>query len=216
MKDYGIAVAMLLLLLIGMAIYNETSTTNASTQLAVTSTNGTPLPPLKAKPGAFSLLGKPTISAHLINQVLAHYNSPAQGTGQAMYDLGKQAGVDPVYALAFFLHESGFGTTGEARTTYSLGNERCIKDRPCIDQDRGGYAQMNDWVDGYAHWYTLIRAYASGEIKRELTGHSTPLITVSQIIPTYAPSSDHNNERAYIQAIEHAVNTWREGQIIVS
>jgi hypothetical protein len=97
------------------------------------------------------VLGSPTISAAFINRVLAAYHSPAAGLGQVLYDDGVQSGIDPVYALAFFLHESAFGTTGEARKTLALGNERCIPDRPCVDLDRGGYAQMQSWEDGFAH-----------------------------------------------------------------
>ena len=78
-----------------------------------------------------SVLGPPTISAAFINQVLSVYHSPAEGLGQALYDDGIQYGIDPVYALAFFRHESSFGTTGEARKTLSLGNERCLPDRAC-------------------------------------------------------------------------------------
>ncbi len=55
-----------------------------------------------------------------------------------MYDLGVKYGIDPIYALAFFQHESDFGTTDEARKTLSLGNERCIPDRPCVDPLLGG------------------------------------------------------------------------------
>ena len=37
-----------------------------------------------------------------------------------MYDLGVKYGIDPVFALAFFMHESLFGTTGEAGRRYRL------------------------------------------------------------------------------------------------
>lgn len=47
--------------------------------------------------------------------------------------------------LAFFWQKSRFGTTGEAHITRSLGNERCVANRPYIDRDRGGYAVMQRW-----------------------------------------------------------------------
>ncbi|HXZ04724.1 MAG TPA: glucosaminidase domain-containing protein, partial [Ktedonobacteraceae bacterium] len=134
--------------------------------------------------GPYAVLGKPTISASFINQVLASYNSPAAGKGQTLYDLGVKYGIDPVFALAFFMHESLFGTTGEARATLSLGNLRCIPTRPCIDQDRGGYAQMYSWEDGFEQWYKLIR---------NLYVAQWGLVTVDQIIPKYAPNSDGND-----------------------
>ena len=163
---------------------------------------------------SYTVTGQPTISAAFIDRVLNAYHSPAKGDGQALYDLGVQYGIDPVYPLAFFMHESQFGTTGEARVTFSLGNERCLPDRPCIDQARGGYAQMQSWQDGFAHWYQLILyGYVQGGINQAVGRDACPCRTVSQIIPVYAPDSDGNNERAYITAIERAVDVWRSGSV---
>lgn len=163
-----------------------------------------PLPPKVpiASNGPYSVLGKPTITADFINRVLASYNSPAAGKGQALYDLGVQYGIDPAFALAFFMHESTFGTQGEARITMSLGNLRCIPSHPCIDQDRGGYAQMSSWEDGFRAWYELIR---------NLYVAQWGLTTVDQIIPRYAPSADHNDEAVYIASLKHAIDTWHAG-----
>lgn len=163
----------------------------------------TPIP-VPVRTGPYSVLGQPTISADLINQVLSAYGSPAAGTGQDMYNLGVKYGIDPVYALAFFMHESGFGTTGEARKTLSLGNLRCIPARPCVDQDRGGYAQMYSWVDGFEQWYKLIRNLYVAQWGR---------VTVDQIIPKYAPTADGNDEAAYIASLKHEVDTWRAGML---
>ncbi len=160
--------------------------------------------PIPVHMGPYSVLGKPTISAAFINQVLASYNSPAAGKGQALYDLGVKYGIDPAFALAFFQHESTFGTAGEARTTMSLGNLRCIPNRPCVDQDRGGYAQMKSWEDGFEIWYQLIRNYYVA---------TRGLVTVDQIIPVYAPTADNNNEQGYISALKHSIDTWHAGII---
>lgn len=163
---------------------------------------------------AYAVQGPPTISASFINRVLADYHSPAAGQGKALYDLGVRYGIDPVYALAFFWHESEFGTTGEARVTRSLGNERCIADRPCIDRNRGGYALMQSWEDGFAHWYSLILyGYVQGQITQSIVGHAC--VTLDQIVPVYAPSSDGNDVTGYIDAVAHAVDTWRSGQVWV-
>ena len=158
--------------------------------------------PVPVHTGPYSVLGKPTITADFINQVLASYNSPAAGKGQALYDLGVKYGIDPVFALAFFMHESLFGTTGEARATLSLGNLRCIPTRPCIDQNRGGYTQMYSWVDGFEQFYKLIRNLYVAQWGR---------VTVDQIIPKYAPNSDGNNEQEYIATLKHEIDTWHAG-----
>ena len=158
--------------------------------------------PIPTHAGPYSVLGKPTISVNFINQVLASYQSPAAGKGQALYDLGIKYGIDPIYALAFFMHESRFGTAGEARTTLSLGNIRCIPTRPCIDRNHGGFAQMYSWEDGFEQWYKIIR---------NLYVAQWGLVTVDQIIPVYAPSSDHNDVAGYIAALKHEINYWHAG-----
>ncbi len=159
----------------------------------------------------FSIAGPPTISAGRIDAILTAYDSPAAGLGQYIYGTGVKSGIDPVYVLAIFLHESMMGTTGEAHKTMSPGNERCIPDRPCVDQQLGGYAQMESWQGGFAYLYTLLYAgYLKGGISSKC-----PCVTVSQIVPLFAPSADGNDEHAYIQAWEHAVQAWRAGAMKV-
>ncbi|HLI06233.1 MAG TPA: hypothetical protein VKV40_06685 [Ktedonobacteraceae bacterium] len=164
-----------------------------------------PLPTTKpiTHGGPYSVLGKPTISAAFINEVLAAYHSPAAGTGQDLYNLGVKYGIDPAFALAFFMHESTFGRYGMATETLSLGNLRCIPNYPCIN----GYAGFSSWQQGYEAWYKLIR-----NLYVAVWGKTT----VAEIIPTYAPSSDNNNVQGYIAAVEHAIDTWHAGQIMVS
>ncbi len=164
-----------------------------------------PLPTKKpiSHGGPYSVIGQPTISAAFINRVLNAYNSPAAGTGQALYDLGVKYGIDPAFALAFFLHESTLGKYGMATVTLSLGNLRCIPNYPCVN----GYAGFSSWQQGYEEWYKLIR-----NLYVAVWGKTT----VAEIIPTYAPSSDNNNVEGYIAAVEHSIDTWHAGQITVS
>jgi len=166
-----------------------------------------PIPPKAALPpptGPYAVMGKPTITADFINQVLTSFKSPAAGKGQALYDMGVKYGIDPAFALAFFMHESSFGTAGEAAKTLSLGNLRCIKNFQCVDQDRGGYTQFASWEDGFQTWYELIRNYYIAQ--RGLT-------TIEKIIPVYAPNADHNNEAAYIASLKHSIDTWHAGTL---
>lgn len=51
-----------------------------------------------------------SVGAGEIERVLASYNSPAVGTGLIFYDLGAKYGIDPAYALAFYIAESDAGT----------------------------------------------------------------------------------------------------------
>ena len=150
----------------------------------------------------YTVVGKPSISADFINRVLDHYHSPANGKGQALYDYGLQYGIDPAYALAFFMHESTFGTRGMARITHSLGNIRATAGHPQYQ----GYRFYQTWEEGFKDWYRLI---ADQYVDK------WGLSTIDQIIPVYAPSSDNNDEALYIRTIKLAVNRWRDGAIEV-
>jgi hypothetical protein len=159
---------------------------------------------------SYTVTGAPTISADFIDRVLAAYGSPATGTGQALYDLGVESGIDPVYAFAFFLHEDSFGETGIGAANHSLGNIRCSDGYRC----QYGFRYYATWQEGYQDWYNLIlNGYVKGQITNSIVGH--PCLTVGEIVPVYAPSSDHNDVTAYIAAIERAVNAWRKGQVWV-
>jgi hypothetical protein len=146
----------------------------------------------------YQVIGKPSLSASFVNRVLAQAHSPAAGTGQMLYALSVTSGIDDAYALAFFQHESNFGTTGIARITHSLGNIRCSPGYACLD----GYRSYATWQAGYADWYTLIRTLYIGQWH---------LLTVAQIVPVYAPASDGNDVAAYITAVEQDVTRWHKG-----
>jgi hypothetical protein len=68
---------------------------------------------------------------------------------------------------------------------------------------KGGYRSYATWQAGFLDWYHLIR---------NLYIKQWHLASVAQIIPVYAPASDLS---AYIQAVEHAVDTWRSGNVLV-
>lgn len=155
--------------------------------------------------GPYAVLGKPTVTATFINQVLQAHGSPAAGKGQSLYNLGVQYGIDPVFALAFFQHESGFGTAGEATKTRSLGNLRCYTGATCVDTEiGGGYAQYATWEDGFTAWYALIRDYYVNV--RGLT-------TVDLIIPVYAPTADNNDEAEYIASLKGEITNFHNGDV---
>jgi len=147
-----------------------------------------------------SIVGGPTVSAQLIDQLLCKYGSSATcGTGADLYNLGQQYNIDPAFALAIFWNESNFGRAGAASQTRSLGNLRCIPDAAC----QGGYAAFASWHDGYTAFYKLVSGpYYVG------AGLTTP----ESIIPKYAPSGDGNSPSHYISVVESAVALWRAGK----
>jgi hypothetical protein len=154
--------------------------------------------------GTSPVTGAPSITPDFINKMLCKYgNSQVCGTGQALYQDGQTYNIDPTFALAFFWHESNFGTQGEARYSKSLGNLRCIdNEASCTD----GYAWFNSWEDGYNAWYDLIS---------NLYIKQWGLNTIDTIIPKYAPAADHNNEQAYINNVCSLINTWRSGNATI-
>ena len=148
-----------------------------------------------------SVLGRPSLSAAFINRVLTDYHSPAVGLGQAMYTDSLRFGIDDVFALAFFSHESQFGRLGVAVVTHSLGNIICTAGYPsCV----GSFRSYASWQAGCLDWFRLI---ASVYVPRGLT-------TVEQIVPVYAPASE-NDVSAYIVAVLAAVKAWRSGRVEV-
>lgn len=151
----------------------------------------------------YSIIGPSTINAPFINKVLAYYGSPMAGMGQLFVNVSRYCGLDAASVLAFYMHESSFGLSGEARYSLSPGNLRCISNIKCQD----GYAWFDSWQDGLMVQCRLLR-----NLYVDAWGLTTP----EQIIPRYAPSADHNDEAAYIYALEHAVETWRHQIVAVS
>jgi hypothetical protein len=164
-------------------VINAKSDTAAPPQLAV----GT---------SPYDVVGPPSISVEQIERVLRKYGSPAAGQGKLLHDLGVRYGIDPAYALAFFVHESGCGTKGVARFTKSLGNIRWTEGY----DNYSGYRKYSTWEAGIEDWYKLIT---------ELYIGAWNLRTVDTIIPVYAPWGDNNNPPAYISSVKGMVDSWR-------
>jgi hypothetical protein len=153
--------------------------------------------------GEHSVLGEPSINAAAIDTILSNYGSPAAGTGQAWMKLGQQYGIDPAYAVAFFIHESSAGTNPgwagmkpDGSTTHNVGNIICAGYATCYNRFRD-YAS---WEEGIADWYKLIsNEYVAGR----------GAASVEQIIPIYAPSFE-NDVDMYVQTVVKLVDGWRQ------
>jgi hypothetical protein len=202
MRSYAFGVLLVAVLVVMIAMYDGSlsslcrplanSPVPASLSLAV---------PGSSSSSASGVRGRPSVTVDVLNRVLSAYHSPAVGLGQALYDDGLDYSIDPVFALAFFMHESSFGTAGVATVTHSLGNIRCTPGYSCYE----GYRWYARWQDGALDWYRLL---ATEYVPRGL-------VTVETIVPVYAPSSDHNNVDCYIASVKAAVATWRAGQVWV-
>jgi hypothetical protein len=155
-----------------------------------------PVQEAAASNGDYDLVAPPSLSVGQIERVLAQYGSPAAGQGKLLYDLGVRYGIDPAYALAFFVHESGCGTKGVARFSKSLGNIRWTPGY----EEYSGYRKYASWEAGMEDWYKLITELYIGDWN---------LRTVDKIIPVYAPWGDNNNPPAYIRSVKMMVDSWR-------
>ena len=162
-----------------------------------------PAPAAATSANGMSILGPPTVSPQLIDSVLAKYNSPATGKGQAIHDLGVKYGIDPAFMLAFFIHESSAGSNRkwagykpDGTTTHNVGNIVCTPGWRC----HGRFRDYDSWEAGIEDWYKLIKELYVGQWGRS---------TVEAIIPKYAPASDNNDEAAYINQVRRMVESWR-------
>ncbi len=149
------------------------------------------------------LQSAPSLSAAQIDGILAGYGSPAQGEGKSFYQLGIAYGIDPAYALAFFVEESGAGTNPkwdglkpDGTTTHDIGNISCAGYPTCY----GRWRDYPTWEAGIEDWYRLIAVeYIEGR------GHTT----VDDVIPVYAPSFE-NDVGGYTNTVNALVGKWRE------
>ncbi len=147
-----------------------------------------------------SVLGDPSLSADFINQVLASADSPADGTGQALYNLSVQSGIDDAYALAVFGKESSFGKYGAAFENHALGNIVCAGYPTC----NGRFRWYPSWQAGYQDFYQLI---STEYLARGLS-------TVEAITPVYAPSSE-NDTGLYVQQVRRSMLAFRQAQSLL-
>ncbi|MEI8307870.1 MAG: glucosaminidase domain-containing protein [Chloroflexales bacterium] len=152
--------------------------------------------------GDYTLKAGPSLSAQQIDAILASYGSPAAGTGAAWYTLGEKYGIDPAFAVAFFIHESSAGTNAEwaglkpdGASTHNVGNIICAGYASCY----GRFRDYSSWNEGIDDWYHLIDSeYIQGR----------GVQTVQDIVPIYAPSFE-NDVQSYISSVTGMVDEWR-------
>jgi hypothetical protein len=159
---------------------------------------------IQSSGGELSVRYAGCISASKIDSILSNRNSPATGFGSSFVSFGQQYNIDPIIALAFFNQESSLGIAGVAVQTGSIGNIKYSSNCPgekYIDSLGREWCKYNSWSQSIEHWYQLI--FSSTYI-------SSGKDTVEKIIPIYAPSSDNNDEEAYIRNVRNFVINNRE------
>ncbi len=152
--------------------------------------------------GDLAMKGPPTITPEKIDEVLKSFGSPATGLGQEIYDEGVKRGINPAVALAFFVQESSAGTKGVAATTNSWGN---IKGEGPAGSYKG-FRAYEDFGQGVKDWYRLIDDKYLAPQSEGGRGYTH----LSQVIRTYAPGSDNNNEKQYVANVKGMVQGWEK------
>jgi len=99
-------------------------------------------------------------------------------------------------ALAMLNQESSYATQFRLNVA---SNHNPLNLRP---PDGDGYLRFDSWVDGVRAWRERITDadYKSGIYARTRT--------IADLISVYAPSSDNNNEQAYVAGIEASLLRW--------
>ncbi len=152
--------------------------------------------PVPTRPPDDLIARSPSISIVEIGRVLERVNSPILPYAGDVYAYGKQYGIDPVFALAFWMKESREASDGSVAATYhNPGYTQGLG----TDPHCGRWACWPTWPEGIAGWFHYMRIFF---VDRGID-------TVEAILPIYAPSSDGNNTSGYITFVLHWAAVWR-------
>lgn len=170
------------------------------------------------------VLGEPTLTAGEINEILASYDSLAQGYGEFILERGKHYNIKPEVLLAFFAKESTMANPdvytwvgwidrsssdkSEWKSTCNVGNIRGYDEnthKGFVDYNKKSYREDWDcWQNGIEGFYKLIRDYTDGNVIKDRFGNRLYLTTVEEILPYYAPSIE-NNTKDYISFVQRFI-----------
>lgn len=147
------------------------------------------------KPTSTTIARSPSISIVEVERVLARVNSPMLPYAGDIYAYGVQYGIDPVFALAFWMKESREASDGSvAAVDHNPGYTQGLNSDPHC----GRWACWPTWPEGIQGWFRYMRVYF---VDRGRT-------TVEVILPIYAPPTE-NNTTGYIASVLNWVYQWR-------
>jgi hypothetical protein len=137
----------------------------------------------------------PTVTVSEIERVLERVNSPILPYAGDVYVSGVQYGIDPVFALAFWMKESREASDGSvAASDHNPGYTEGLSGDPRC----GRWACWPTWPEGIAGWFHYMRVFFVDR----------GIVTVESILPIYAPSSE-NNTSGYIAFVLYWAGIWR-------
>ncbi len=143
--------------------------------------------------------GPPRITLDQFRNTLQYYRSPVISEATDLYNSILGFNLDPAVALAFFVRESGAGTAvGYCNGQNSLNNKNWGNVRG-DEQGVCGFQAYPTWSAGLDHWCRLMVKYY---VNRGLNH-------IEDAIPVYAPASDGNDPREYINTMYNLVFKWK-------
>lgn len=155
----------------------------------------------------------PRISRSGFRDMLFLYAAPgvvAERDPGAYFDAISAYGVDPLFLLAMFNHESSLGHAGVATTTHSWGNTRLPNFGPdfisMVTGRSGEFPVFRDWLDGCkstaARLVEPTWVYAGRTAIREIFDHPSGDV--------WAPAGDMNDPAGYLRAVLDFMNKYAE------
>lgn len=172
----------------------------------------------------YRILGKPSISAKTVNQILvSHPENYSERQLQSVRVNGKivkkWVNVFSLRGKASPLREKGNFIVGLCNqyqldpavvlsqfwveSRFGLQGAAVANKNPGNIRSRsGGFRKFDSWEDGVHAYFDLI---ANGSYY-----YNAGRFDAESIIPTYAPAADKNNPTAYIAEMHRLVNAWRK------
>ncbi len=155
----------------------------------------------------FALVGPPSVSLGTYQTAFCQPRhgkvSDACPHTPQMYNVLVDAGIDPVFEMAFAAKETEFGITGPGRSP-----QRNIHGIVCNSWDGGtcdGPYHLR--FSAYSSYVHAVEAWAKLILERG-TYVDAGNTTVAQILPIYAPSFE-NDTQGYIAQVQSWVRNWR-------
>lgn len=141
----------------------------------------------------------PRITREHFRQILAAAGSPATPEAEACWQAVAAEGVDPLFALAIFWHESRCGTVGLVaerglRNPGATRTSRSGEGEPVVVPGRGQFWRYPSWEAGF-------RDLARRLVDPSSVYRQRGACSVEAIIPLWAPAADGNDPASYSAAV---------------
>jgi hypothetical protein len=153
----------------------------------------------------------PRISPERFERILVDAGSPAAPEARASWQAVAAEGVDPLFALAVFNHESRFGTVGlvpahDLKNPGATRTSRTGVGEPVAVTGRGQFWRYPSWTEGF-------RDLARRLVDPTFVYRQRRAWTIGEIVPIWAPAADGNVPSAYIASVVTFMNAHAEPEL---